>query len=78
MIFYPRIDNDTVFYYIDLADDYELEMSHLSRHLGHRGIKLNLIGLDRLSTVPLDQLKVWYGYGSLYGGLENFGYGGLL
>jgi len=54
MIFLPRRDNPNVNYSVEIdPDSGDLTLQQLTRHQGHKGLIIRLIGLDRLSKVDL-------------------------
>ena len=76
--FYPRIDNVSIAYMVDLDPDSPFSLAQLYGHQGHKYLVINLIGKQRLMEIPLLTPSVADGWGDKpYGGNLNYGYGEL-
>ena len=73
IIFYPRKDNTAISYNVDISSDSEILLSQIQHHLGHRNFAINLVGVERLTEIPVDDGDVSGGYGDDYG--INYGVG---
>lgn len=71
MIFYPRVDNLSIAYSVNISPDAEIEFRQIQKHQGHRGVQILLIGLERLSEAKIYDLVSQSGYGVNYG--TNYG-----
>ena len=73
IMFFPRNDNDSVSFKVDITD--KLSLSQLSFNQGHRGLIINLIGTERLPIVNLTPaaqvLPDGYGYEPYEGSNAN-------
>lgn len=73
IIFYPRRDNNNLFYEVDIDMDKELSFYQLQHHQGHGGVVINIIGLKRYSeaqiyNIPASTSAYGSNYGTIYGG----------
>ena len=69
IFFYPRRDNQTISYEVDLSPDTRLTLAQARAHSGHRLVRIELIGIRRLTEINLT-LKPetpHQGYGTDYG-----------
>lgn len=71
MIFYPRVDNLSIAYSVNISPDAEIEFRQIQKHQGHRGVQVLLVGLERLSEAKVYDLVSQSGYGVNYG--TNYG-----
>lgn len=53
-VFYPRVDNLSVSYPIDIDPESEVSFYQLQAHQGHGGVIINIIGLSRKDWIPFD------------------------
>lgn len=65
--FYPRQDNTALVYKVDLSPESEIVLNQIQQHAGHRSFIINLIGVERLTEVPLYDPEISGGYGDDYG-----------
>ena len=49
--FYPRLDNAALSYSIDIDPESEVAFYQLKNHLGHGGISISIIGIERLDKI---------------------------
>lgn len=78
ILFYPRVDNLSVVYNVDISPDTEFQLMQAKRHSGHKLTTINLVGVVRLSKINL-QTPSTTGYGDApYGGSASYGYGDVL
>ncbi len=66
IIFYPRVDNNNLYYNVEIADD-SLEIYQLQHHQAHGGIRIQIIGLEPYSEAQIFNLLNETGYGYNYG-----------
>lgn len=71
--FYPRVDNVAVVYKVDLSPESEIVLNQIQQHAGHRSFIINLIGVERLTEVPIYDPSVSGGYGDDYGTVYGTG-----
>lgn len=71
--FYPRVDNNAIAYKVELSPETEITLSQIQQHAGHRNLIINLVGVERLSEIPIYDGSVSGGYGDDYG--TNYGVG---
>lgn len=71
--FYPRVDNKALFYAVDIDPESSISFYQLKNHQGHGGIIINIIGTQRLASIPFLEPSETGGYGEDYG--ESYGYG---
>lgn len=65
--FYPRVDNVSIVYKVDLSPETEIVLNQIQQHAGHRSWIINLIGVERLSEVTVADPNILGGYGDDYG-----------
>jgi hypothetical protein len=56
--FYPRRDNTSVLYTVDIDPESQISFYQLQRHQGHGGVIINIIGTERLLRIPFDDPTV--------------------
>lgn len=69
--FVPRSDNLAISYKVKLSPETSTQIRQLRKHQGHGLFQINLIGVQRLTEVPVYDGSVVGGYGEDYG--ENYG-----
>lgn len=67
ILFYPRRDNISVAYKVDISPESEIILNQMQHHAGHRSFVINLIGVERLTEVPVYDPESSGGYGDDYG-----------
>ncbi len=69
ILFYPRVDNNDVNYYVDIDPNESLEFYQLQHAQGHGGVIISLIGLERVPEASIYNLETstTLGYGYMYG-----------
>jgi hypothetical protein len=65
--FYPRVDNTSLVYKVDLSPESEIVLNQIQNHAGHRSFIINLIGVERIPEIRLYDPQVSGGYGDDYG-----------
>lgn len=71
ILFYPRDDNSSIVYKVDLSPDTQILLNQAPHFRGHQSFIINLIGMERISEIPFSDPETLGGYGDDYG----IGYG---
>ena len=50
--FYPRKDNTSILYDIDIDPESSIEFYQLAKHQGHGGVVINIVGIKRIPKIP--------------------------
>lgn len=54
LIFYPRVDNKTIYYEAEINPEEAFNIAQIIKNQGHRYVKISLEGLPLLTRIPLD------------------------
>lgn len=74
--FYPRLDNISISYMVELDPESALELAQLYHHQGHKYLVINLIGKQRLTEIPVLTPSTADGWGDdPFGGNFDYGFG---
>ena len=71
LFFYPRSDNKTIFYEVDINDE-DFEIAQHIKGQGHKYIKLSFEGLNMLKKIPLDSSTISLGINSIIVGNDTY------
>ena len=57
-LFYPRADNTSIYYTVDISPSSSMSYHQLKQHQGHGGVIIDITGLGRVSKIPLVDVAI--------------------